>query len=573
MKTIQASFGKQWQLKLASLVAVLIGTSAWVFNQVKDINPAILQDEWVYLVTSRLYSPWAQDLPFDFGNYLYNLVYSSTNLCGEAFYTCAKGLNLVFIQGFALTLFVIALRFLPFWGALAFYGAAALSPTSVYASMYLPEPLFFFLLGLTVLAILRAANDPNWKNWALVGLPLALAALVKPHALIAAMAIGIYLLVAGLEKRPYWKPTLLNAAALLGSFLAIRFVVGFIVAGPKALNPFGAYGASGAVGEFVGGVSTGQAATEAASLIGAGPVAGAVGLFPTQFFTHTMVVAALLGASVTVMILAAIHSVVSKSPRPIHRFSVLTLVWLLLMMIAIVLFTGWITGGGDDHTARVLLRYYDYLFPIVALAGAAVAADSDILANTKMWVRWLIAGPVFLLISIAFAGYFSTLTIQIADAPNLAGLVVDKATFDTTANLTMLVLILIAFVPRFAIWGFAALIPVSMVMTGYQIQDQYQGFRLEDSTADKAGHFTAELLEREELDDLVILAETRFDGRVASFWLEHNTDLELLGGGSVFPVSSLPEGTKWVLALGNLSMETGEVVSTEEGYKLYKIQD
>ena len=133
MKTIQATFGKKWQLKLASLVAVLVGTSAWVFNQVKDINPAILQDEWVYLVTSRLYSPWAQDLPFDFGNYLYNLVYGSTNLCGDAFYTCAKVLNLAFIQGFALTLFVIALRFLPFWGALAFYGAAALSPTSVYA--------------------------------------------------------------------------------------------------------------------------------------------------------------------------------------------------------------------------------------------------------------------------------------------------------------------------------------------------------------------------------------------------------------------------------------------------------
>ena len=97
MKTIQATFGKKWQLKLASLVAVLVGTSAWVFNQVKDINPAILQDEWIYLVTSRLYSPWAQDLPFDFGNYLFNLVYSSTNLCGDAFYTCAKVLNLAFI--------------------------------------------------------------------------------------------------------------------------------------------------------------------------------------------------------------------------------------------------------------------------------------------------------------------------------------------------------------------------------------------------------------------------------------------------------------------------------------------
>jgi hypothetical protein len=137
----------------------------------------------------------------------------------------------------------------------------------------------------------------------------------------------------------------------------------------------------------------------------------------------------------------------------------------------------------------------------------------------------------------------------------------------------MLVLLLIAFFPRFAIWGFAAMVPFTLVMTGYQIQDQYQGFRLEDSAADKAGHFTAETLDVQQRDDLLILAETRFDARVASFWLEHNTDIELLGAESVYPVANLPEGTKWVLTIGNLSMESGEVVSTEEGYKLYKIQD
>jgi hypothetical protein len=137
----------------------------------------------------------------------------------------------------------------------------------------------------------------------------------------------------------------------------------------------------------------------------------------------------------------------------------------------------------------------------------------------------------------------------------------------------MLVLLLIAFFPRFAIWGFAAMVPFTLVMTGYQIQDQYQGFRMEDSAADKAGHFTAETLDVQQRDDLLILAETRFDARVASFWLEHNTDIELLGPESVYPVANLPEGTKWVLAIGNLSMESGEVISTEEGYKLYKIQD
>jgi hypothetical protein len=164
------------------------------------------------------------------------------------------------------------------------------------------------------------------------------------------------------------------------------------------------------------------------------------------------------------------------------------------------------------------------------------------------------------------------LTIQIADAPNLAGLVVDKFTMDTVANLTLLALLAIAFFPKYSIWAAALVFPATMILTGYQIQGQYQGFRLEDSAADKAGLFAYSQLNEAERDNLVILAETRFDGRVASFWLQDDPDLELLGAESVYPVANLPEGTKWVLAIGNLSMESGEVVSTEEGYKLYKVQ-
>jgi phosphoglycerol transferase len=573
MKSIQSRLGKNWQLKIVSFFAAILGSSAWTFNQVRDINPAILQDEWIYMVSSRIFTPWQQELPFDFGNYLFNVVYSSTSLCGDSFYTCAKLINLAFIQGFAITLFIIALRFLPFWGALAFLISVTLSPVAVYSSMYLPESMFFFLIGLTLFAVLKAAENPSWKNWALVGIPLGLTALTKPHALMAAMAIGIFLIFSSLKSRPFWKPLLLNAGALLLSFLVIRLFVGFLIAGPKALNLFFSYGISDNVAQFVGGIASVQPVEANQGLVGAGNVTGALGLFPAQFWTHSLVVTALMGAAIVSIVIAAINSFTSDEVRPVHRFAVVSLIWALFMLIAIVLFTGWITGSGDDHTTRVLERYYDYLFPIVSLAGIAVIADKRVLSETKSWVRWLVIAPVFLAISIAFAGYFGSLTIQIADAPNLAGLVVDKFTMDTVANLTFLTLLAIAFFPKYSVWAAALVFPATMILTGYQIQGQYQGFRLEDSAADKAGHFTYSLLNEAERDNLVILAETRFDGRVASFWLQDDPDLELLGAESVYPVANLPEGTQWVLAIGNLSMESGEVVSTEEGYKLYKIQD
>ncbi|MEY4961592.1 MAG: hypothetical protein RLZZ249_289 [Actinomycetota bacterium] len=558
-------------VKLVSLLAAIIATSAWVFFRVRDINPAILQDEWIYSITSRQHSPWDQNLPFDFGNYLFNFVYSSTNLCGEAFYTCAKSINLIFIVGFALTLFAIALRFMPFWVSLGFFVATMLSPTSIYASMYLPESMFFFLLGLTLYFVLKASENPSWRTWAYAGIPLGLAGLVKPHALMAAMALGIYLLIASLDHKPYFKLMALNVAGFAGAYLAVRVGVGFLVAGPKSLNVFGAYGATDAIGSFVGGI--GSASTSSASLVGAGSVTGAVGLFPTQLYTHSLTIAALLGAAVVAIAIATIDIFRTSEVMPVHRFALMTLIWLIVLVIAIVLFTGWITGGGDDHTTRVLLRYYDYLFPIVALAGLAVAYDKSILAQTKAWARWLVIAPIFLLISIAFAGYFGTLTIQIADAPNLAGLVVDKFTIDLTANLMFVTLLVIAFFPKYTVWVASALIPFVMIGTGYQIQGQYQGFRLEQSAADRAGHFVADYLPKEQRDSLLILAESRFDGRVSSFWLEHNTDLEILNSNTVYPTDLIPEDTNWVLTLGSIKVESGEVVSNDEGYQLVKLRD
>ena len=571
MTELKVAFKDRAAIKIGALVAAFIATFAWVFNQVRDINPAILQDEWIYVVSSRLSSPWDQNMPYDFGNYLFNFVYSSTLFCGEGFYTCAKVINLALLHGFALTLFVIALRFIPFWGVLVFYIATALSPTMVYGSMYLPESLLFFFLGLTLYFVLKAADNPTWKSWAIAGIPLGLAALAKPHALMAAIAIGIYLIVSSIERRPFWKPVVINAAALFFAFLAVRVLVGLAVAGPKSLNVFGAYGATSSIATFVG--EAGSAAPGEGSLVGAGAVAGAIGLFPTQIYTHLMVVGALLGAALVAIVISIIHSTRTSEIKPVHHFALLAFIWLVALIIMIVLFTGWITGGGDDHTTRVLLRYYDYLFPIVMLAGVAVFFDKDILTETKNWVRWIVIAPVFFVISAAFAGYFGTLTIQIADAPNLAGLVVDKFTIDVTANLMLLTLLVMAFFPKFTVWAAAAMVPFVMVATGYQIQDQYRGFRLDTSEADIAGQYVKQNVPQDELSDVVVLAESRFDGRVASFWMDVDNPLEILGAGSVYPTELLPEGTKYVLVLGSLSLDGGEAIATEEGYVLVQVAD
>lgn len=572
MKSLQVWIRKIGTLKLSALFAALISTSIWIFVRVRDINPAILQDEWIYNISSRKFSPWDQEVPFDFANYLFNFIYHGTVICGsENFYTCVKVLNIVFIQGFAISLLLVALRFLPFWGAFVFYASVMLSPTSIYASMFLPESLFFFLIGLTLIAVLHAAKIPIWRNWLIVGSLLGLAGLVKPHAFMAAMAVGIYLIISSLRQRPFWPLFGKNVAGLIIGFFSVRIVLGFLLAGPKALNVFSSYGATDSLGQFVGGVASGEAAVSSSSVLGAGAVAGAIGLFPLQSYTHLLVVGALVGASVAAIAIANIDAFKSSESTPTHNLAVLMAIWLGVLVISIVLFTGWITGNGDDHTTRVLLRYYDYLFPMIALAGLVVAYDKTLLANTKAWIRWALVAPMALVISLAYAGFFGTLTIQIADAPNLAGLVVDKTTLDVTANLMFLTLLVIAFFPKYTIWAMVVLIPWTLVSTGWQIQDQYRGFRAEPSAADRAGHFVADTVPRDQLSEVVILAESRFDGRVASFWMESDNTLEILGPG-VFPAAQLPPETNWVLLIGNLQLDQGEIISSEDGYQLVRLK-
>jgi hypothetical protein len=239
-----------------------------------------------------------------------------------------------------------------------------------------------------------------------------------------------------------------------------------------------------------------------------------------------------------------------------------------------VLFTGWITGGGDDHTTRVLERYYDFLFVFAPLAGL-VALSSGVATRISIWLRAPLAFAIFIIITPAFSGFFGTLTIQIADAPNLAGLVVNQDVFNAVALFTFTSLLVFAFAPRYTPWMFALLLPATMVGTGFQIQDQYQGFRAELSPADRAGQYAAQNWTLDERESTLVLATSRFDATNAAIWVDvANLPYEMFGAGSVYDVSMAPESTSWIIAVGDISA-SGEILEVIEGdgYKIYKLKE
>jgi len=561
-------FFSSWKNLLAIGTLPLLG--AWIFSRVWMVNPAILGDEYLYSMNARKVGPWDPPVAGDFSNYLFNFAYQGTNLCGDSFYTCGKIFNIVFFLGFIFTVFILALRFLPFWGAYAFMIAAALSPLSVYTSMFLPESMYFFFIGLVLVTVLRAIRAFTWQNWALAGATIGIASLVKPHAWLSAIAVGITMLVVGLfNKEIGFRKTLLAGLGLVAGAAVARVVLGLLIAGPKALGFFGQYFGASTIETVIAGTGTGEVAEGA---LPATPVDGVVALFGPQLNIHLLTISALMALAVVGLIAGLIEVFREKRLSQASAFGLFVFIWLMSMTIEIVMFTGWVTGGGDDHTTRVLIRYYDFLFVIVPLAGlsALVARYGE---RVNVFARWVIAGVFAALITPAFTGFFGTLTIQIADAPTLAGLVVNIEVFNAAALLGFSSLLLFAAFPRLAPWAFVALLPVTMIGTGWQIQDQYQSLRGFQNPADVVGQMISRDFTTEELSTTWVLGTSRFEATNVAIWAD-SSDLkyDAFGAGSQLGASMAPEGTKKIVVTGDLQVIEGVSLEVSgDGYAIYNV--
>jgi hypothetical protein len=113
-----------------------------------------------------------------------------------------------------------------------------------------------------------------------------------------------------------------------------------------------------------------------------------------------------------------------------------------------------------------------------------------------------------------------------------------------------------------------------MIAAGWQIQDQYLGFRGSLSAADKAGQYIYANLSEEEKSNIHILANTRFDATNVAIWIDKpQLDYELGNEGSVYPSSLAPAEASWIVALGGITVG-GTVIETfsGDGFNLYKVK-
>jgi phosphoglycerol transferase len=438
--------------------------------------------------------------------------------------------------------------------------------------MFLPESMYFFGLSIVALLVANIADGFNtWRNWAFVGVAIGITSLVKPHAWLTFMSLVIFLLVLSLENRKIFLPTIAkNFAGLVIGAILSRVIFGLLVAGPKALGFFGIYLGVGIVDELSLPPSQEVAPV---SPVGTTPLNGAISLFPIQITTHLVSLFALTAVMLCALALSIWQVIKKKKAQGLLGFSLFIIVWTFSLLISIVLFSGWITGGGDDHTTRVLLRYYDFVYVFIPLVGLALLNQKEVI-TVPAWLRWTLAMTSLGVITTSFTGYFGSLTIQIADAPNLAGLVVDLTTFNGTATMMAISLVVFATFPRFTKYAAAVTLIFSMVFTGWQIQEQYRLFRQTESVADISGKRVREIVSSSSDAVVQVIGSSRFESTNASFWIDRRSTIyEVLPPNTVHPAQEIDSKVSVILSLSGIQVEnTGqlELIESGEGYNVWQ---
>ncbi len=542
---------KELANKYQSLIIVSALLSVFVVLQmrVQSILPAIMGDEYVYSMQSRKLELSELLIP----NYLYSWVYSSTSMCGINFYSCAKNLNLVFFAGFVALIFWLASRFLNKWWAGALALATAVSPLSTYTSVFMPESMYFFFALLAVIALWWASKEQVWWHFALAGVALGLASLVKPHALFLAAGAAIYLAVV------FWgrpRQQGLTIASYLGATLATKFGLGFILAGPNGITLFGpTY--SGAAGDFLGTLFGGDSASQGPSetipdsgepLIDepSGFIQLATNAL-TQLGWQTAVIGLLAAGLIAAAASGSRLITKSESDPDFRRLTQLLMISLATMIFVVAAFSAQVTYAGDDHTNRLLLRYFEFLIaPIAVVAVAAVARQTD----SNLRARPLIL--VGTLAAVAFVGYASILDSQqmFADSVFLYGL-----TASDFARLFGLFFVLASLLAVLFAWQLrAASFAVALVL-GFGGLGSFATDRLYSQAAfpgaiDSAGIFARDYLANVPSEQIFFLGTNKQLTDASIFWMDKpNIGKQYFVQGSLVNEEMIPEEIRWVVAL------------------------
>ena len=547
-----------------SLVLVPIVFALWSISRAWTVLPSIMQDEYIY--TSQ-----AKNLPFAeqfYSNYIFSFVMGLTNYCGNEFYVCTKSINSVFFLATVLFTFLIASRFLSFRWSIFAASVTALSPIAIPVSYFMPETMYFTMMTLTIWVTLLVSRKDSWLLWIVSGLSLGAAALVKPHAIFMLPAFVAFALIFAYKKSDgSWFQGLRAGSTVVVGFMVTKLGLGFAFAGSEGLKLFGGYGSP--VDAL-----TGAANTEEVLTVGDAPARSGlevlISVASVHLITHSAVV--LLLAGIPFFLSLRVSYSIVKTKQPIGEVSSLFILVALItvsMIGVVALFEAYVSASGDDHSDRLILRYYEFLIPQFVVMGLLLPRFTD----SKRLFR-IIQGSIIVGASMFFTIYYPpTFDKQYADSSTLPGIGDTQGFFIFVGLFVGSAVIFWIVNPERGNQVIGRVImPAMLILALVMSQNKLIEINGTPAYFDQAGWDSRTYLQDVPGDRILVVGQTRTEVFTVKFWIDEANIRDLLvGDGSVIAEDSVIE-TDYVVTLGN--MELGfkhELVTEGEGYRLVKV--
>lgn len=523
-------------LPIGWAVVGVIGVTAVVLviaSRNAGLYPVVLDDEYRYSIAARLL-PFAQSVV---PNYLFSVVYRSTSVCGDAFLTCGRWLNLVFFAAATPSIYCIARRVASPSIATLVAALALVGPFSTYTAYFMPESMYYFGFWLTAALVLSVRPDAASTRYALVGSLLGALALVKPHALFLLPPVIAFLAIETWREHRFHRARIATqAVVVLASAFATKFAIGAAIAGRPALTLFGSF--------YSGIAATARTPAAASRTVGlAADVAW-------NLSGHLMALTLLFALPVATLVSSpfARASLASRAASERRRLLLFTGLVFGVLIVMTTSFTAAVDGQGPYETlARLHARYYDFAFPLLVVVGVASTGES-VTRPLRVVVALLAAATV------AFAALrgLQPFGNGMVDYPELQGITARASVKYATACLGLVSLALWSVRPRHAaLWFVLAVMPFAMLKGSISVSEQLHGRRVADAY-DIAGSVARHAIARDDAARAIVFGDDAAGVYRTLFQLDAATaSAKRLEAGTAIGAGDWPASRPWAIVVGD----------------------
>jgi phosphoglycerol transferase len=513
---------------LAFFVTLVIALFCfWIIS----LGPIAMADEAIYSYMARLLPLSDAQIP----NYLYLLVYRSTNLCGDNFYSCAKFLNLCFIVITLPIIYSVARRFCTNRVSVYVAFLAFLLPTTSYTTYFLPESMYFFGFWAFIHSVLNLKFLSLDRQVVWVGVVLGFCGLIKPHALFLLPVLILYMT---LTVKSSWRQVLIVSV----TFVSVRFLVPYLLFGSSAVSLFGTI-YSGFIPSLSWSILNDISYSALYILIG-----------------H--ITALLLIFSLPIML------VLTRKTSSVEDHKLVSLLILLLfpLMAIYVIFSAMVVDSSVHETAnRLHLRYYSFVFPMLVM----VVATKSTFTSHSSWLSIFLAVLILLVLVRILRSGIDPYTPFFTDSPLVFGLV-NSNEIGLAALLSMFMVVLGIFRMEAARAYYLYLVlPGFLMVANYYLYERLSLFE-KTSPPERAAMVTRSTVLDSELESLVIIGSNDAEVHRARFVLDDNRVEFLIS----HPLrETVAKKKSWILLLDSTTDRFANEwypVTSGEGYSLLK---